>query len=1089
MIYEDRITDLLNAAQAGKLSADRALREASDKKVTQLFTDIRDDLVNKRKSIDTINVSLEKDRAREEGLASEIKQLAEEKEELERSLGALERAADNAGAQMETLQTRLSSSPGDEEKSELEKSLQKAEAALAEAVAGQEPRRERLRAIPKDAEAAIAQRSTLTERLREKAENRSANIWSFLELADEFAAGLSERITSGLDRIIPDDGVDREYLIESDTENLLGKEELINRLKQPDTGLEGDDTSSGYQLRLNSAELENRVQLLLDHMTGQRIVEEQDTDTYVHRLKNAYSRVAKSSEIQSRALREGRAADAAEMQARLEQIVRLAELLATETEQVGNPEHPYAGRDEVEMSEEKIRNGVSQTKLFAGNAENFAKQAEIFLGRSADNLEKLVREFCHKRMIKGAVDQSMSVSRAAEVQTFYRPLPFVWAVLVTLLTKAVFAGNTALILHDNAGIFLTLTFVSTWTFSIFIGIRNRAKRMQRLQLRTRESFERMTDPSFVEPEKMSRFMRIMFWSGLYVPEFESRAVRFAPEPFSKIVTNRMSVKKFRPFDFARSARNGKLRMARNNAAALLIPGAFLVLIQLMLPDPEPRAYVSVLENGQTCFMEEGTLTSATPSTYYVKPVRLSFETVGEDAGKAEPDAPGLLFARWFFPELLSETVAREKVTGILPVGDVRLTRMPDCEDGVFFAKDIGIDAPDKLFPLALREDVVSAQKMLFAIMAEGSASEEEQKEFSEVFRSIRESFGPSMTKAQTLELILKGDLTAVPEVQETGEPGTVTQNFQTRLEGVGEIAAAIREAGVTSGDVMARLIRNNTDALEQLAALRRQASHSVIPLIIERGAPQILPQTPAASFVVSPTVRLDETRRVAPFVTHVTLPGAQQERVTIQNSLFMPFFPDPIREKEIRVPLDAYRFGVSNAGFKPPMVSAGDDSKTYFEVVVDAIRSCLRTDETARIAIGVQGHASSLWLGAIPQGYTKDDFNHALAEGRRMGALVLLREKLNAEEASRVWVAGRGESSPLTGFEILSGQSEEQELREAFEAKRLFDTHASMSEEQRTWMSSVQLETEDKLNAFEELFARTVIIEVKSVEGTSCTLN
>ena len=60
MIYEDRITDLLNAAQAGKLSADRALREASDKKVTQLFTDIRDDLVNKRESIDSINVSLEK---------------------------------------------------------------------------------------------------------------------------------------------------------------------------------------------------------------------------------------------------------------------------------------------------------------------------------------------------------------------------------------------------------------------------------------------------------------------------------------------------------------------------------------------------------------------------------------------------------------------------------------------------------------------------------------------------------------------------------------------------------------------------------------------------------------------------------------------------------------------------------------------------------------------------------------------------------------------------------------------------------------------------------------------------------------------
>ena len=243
MIYEDRITDLLNAAQAGKLSADRALREASDKKVTQLFTDIRDDLVNKRESIDTINVSLEKDRAREEGLASEIKQLAEEKEELERSLGALERAADNAGAQIEALQTRLSSSPGDEEKSELEKSLQKAEAALAEAVAGQEPRRERLRAIPKDAEAAIAQRSTLTERLREKAENRSANIWSFLELADEFAADLSVRIMSGLDRIIPDDGVDREYLIESDTENLLGKEELINRLKQPDTGLRWRPTS------------------------------------------------------------------------------------------------------------------------------------------------------------------------------------------------------------------------------------------------------------------------------------------------------------------------------------------------------------------------------------------------------------------------------------------------------------------------------------------------------------------------------------------------------------------------------------------------------------------------------------------------------------------------------------------------------------------------------------------------------------------------------------------------------------------------------------------------------------------------------
>ena len=106
-----------------------------------------------------------------------------------------------------------------------------------------------------------------------------------------------------------------------------------------------------------------------------------------------------------------------------------------------------------------------------------------------------------------------------------------------------------------------------------------------------------------------------------------------------------------------------------------------------------------------------------------------------------------------------------------------------------------------------------------------------------------------------------------------------------------------------------------------------------------------------------------------------------------------------------------------------------------------------------------------------------------------MGALVLLREKLTAEEAEKVWIAERNGPTPLAGFSILTKDTDEQELEAAFEAKRLFDTHKAMSEQQRTWMSSVQLKTPDKINAFEELFARTVIIEVKRVEGASCTLN
>ncbi|WP_298840357.1 hypothetical protein [uncultured Roseobacter sp.] len=1023
-------------------------------------------------------------------MESEVEQLGAEQLELEKSLAQLEQSAGEVQAKIDELEMQIASEEAPEARAELDTKLQRLVAEREDAVSGQKARRDRLEAIPGDLDACVAEQEKLSKQLKKRSLSRSEKIWDYLDLAHELSDVLSDRVASGLDRTIPEDTADREYLIESETDSLLGKEDLTRLLKLPDTEADGGAGMTGYQLRLNSGELENRVQLLLDHMTGRRIIEEQDTDTYVQRLKAAYSRVAKSSEVQSKELREGRASAAAETRARFAQITRLADFLEKQTARVGSPEHPRLSEDADGISEKAIRDKISETRLFAANSETFVTRVGIFLDRTARNLENISKKFCHKKMISGAVNQSVSVSRAAEIQTFYRPLPLVWAIIVTLITKAVLAHNTALIIHDNATLLLTLTFVATWVFSVVIGTRNRARRMERLQHRTREAFERLTDPAFVEPERQPLLTRWLSWMGLLSPSAEGQTVRFAPEALRDVETNGMSNVVTRPFDSARSARNEKIRVGIRNAVALLIPGALLFVISELLPDPVAEAYVSELSDGQTCLLAKGTLRSASPSNYYVKETEgASWNPAGETQDSDNSDGPELWFTERVFPELLSEAVPRARVTDILSAKDVRLGKMRDCADGIVTVADIGLDAPDKVFPLGLRRDIVSAQKLMFRLLAEGSVSAQDQNEFTKVFSSIRQQLGSSMSEAQTLELIIKGDLKTDRSPVISGGGNTVTQVFETELLGAEAIAGAMRELAGATQDTLSKLVENNTLAIEQLAALRVSPSHTVVPLVLNRDAPTVLVQPPAPSFVVSPMVNMAPSSGVNPFVTYVTMAGSGRDPVRIQNSLFMPFFPDPVDGQDIRVPLDAYKFGLSNEGFRPPSVSGEKGEQDYFSVVVGAIRSCLQNDRDARMEIDIQGHASSSWLGKLPEDTEKHMFNHALAEGRRMGALMKLKEQLTSDEARKITISGRTAPKPLAEFKVLTEQDSPTALAAAYENTRYFELPEDMHSSQQVWLSSVPLLTQDKVNAFEELFARTVIVEVKKVEGTSCALN
>ena len=955
--------------------------------------------------------------------------------------------------------------------------------------------------------------SQLADSIAADKTTQSAEIWNLLDVSAVLAAALSSKTSWLLGTLLPQEKDASDYLIERETGLPVGHQALISKLRgdeaSPNSGPADD---RGVLLRLNKAELESRVQQLLNHMTSLRISEEKDTDTYVQRLKLAYLRVEKEAERQHNDLIEGQLASTQVGHARLEKLKILAAHLHNEIlRKLPNPEEPQPQK--VSETAEAIQNKIEEAAKFTSGATDFANRLVVFLDRSRQNLRNLEEQFCTQPMIDGAISQSISVSRAAEVQHFYRVLPLFWAVIITILVKIIIARNTSLAVHENASMILIMSFVITWILSVSIGRNNRTRRMQELQNATHEDFETLTQCNEHKQKKRSK---LKFWhldSWLTNPSSEGKTVRFTPEAFDQILSNTIRDEAVTPFNARRSLRKEKRSVPLRNCWALLIPIGLLALVELLLPESDNRTYLSTLENGQVCTLMEGRLTAADETTYYLR--------VKEDnAGQDEDPAVEIGVANFIFPELISKTIPRDAVISI--VDDPKKAPAQRCADGVIVPDYNGFSDPNKVFPASFRAQISQGQSLLNKVIVDGNVNASIQNELGALLEDLKGQLGDRVTDEQVLRFIMTSDLqpTSVPGPGVNN--GDVIQNFYPQINGAKEVATAIEKltvsfqadpqtnlameqlrldglrefaklagAAAQSKADLVKMVEDNTKLIAQMVQ-DRPASNTVIPVINEGHTTTIKTPSFPSALVVAPSISVAQESQPTSIVTYLSLNGSSNVQQSIQNTLFMPFFPDPVDKTPMEEPLDAFDYGLKNTGFKPPKDLSSKEADTdYFSVFADALQKCLLAETDLKIVLDVQGHASSSWKAKLPADQTKEEYNHYLAEGRRMGALLRLKSKMadtnGLMDKIKIVGMGIGQVDALSTFGEIeeSGLIRKQKLRAAYDRRR-FELPGDLTKAQKVWLSAVPFSDTNAKNAFEEMFARTVIIEIKGFDGTSC---
>lgn len=235
--------------------------------------------------------------------------------------------------------------------------------------------------------------------------------------------------------------------------------------------------------RILNGTLEQNLQALLDHLTASRIAEEMDTPTYVERLRGGFKRVRDGARALGTRL-EDHAALSRLVAGRIAIVAALGRFLKTEV--VPRLDNPRA-----DATHQDLKTAVADLEHFASNAAAFSDHFRTFLSLSQNSLTRVHRDFASDTNMSGAEGESILVSRDIERHAFYRPKPFVWALIITALVKIVLAHNTSETLHYLAVPLLVLSFVLTWTLSIYIGVWARASRMKDVQRHIRNQLKQV----------------------------------------------------------------------------------------------------------------------------------------------------------------------------------------------------------------------------------------------------------------------------------------------------------------------------------------------------------------------------------------------------------------------------------------------------------------------------------------------------------------------------------------------------------------------------------------------------------------------
>ena len=855
-----------------------------------------------------------------------------------------------------------------------------------------------------------------------------------------------------------------DFAVEDGQGARLSLEDQLARLRK------GADPQDEARLRVANTTLEQTCQALLDHLSAARIAEEMDTPTYVERLRGAFKRV-----------RDGSRAQGARLGPHLDRARIIAARLSVAAQVLGILRDGALPRL-AERGDETAAFETALTRLegFVDRARGFADHVRAFLDTSLASLTRLHRDVAAQANMAGAEGESTLVSREIERKALFRPLPLVWALFITFLVKIVLAHNTGPVLHDLAIPILVLSFVLTWTLSIYIGVWARARRMREVQAHTRRQLRQVLMADAADAE-LVEFPRIA--PGHMAPR---------PEPVA-------------PFAYrGHAARHRKTVLARN-LAALAIP-AVLLLMVLVTRNEAEHDFVARFDGAEPCVLASGRLVFATPGAYFVQ-------------GGDDVRGPFAAILARVFPELLADVVARADIIGIaarpedrsaLPVaeGAAPAARLPDClmpRPGRAEAGSVTVDLGDTSLsvlsqafagggapgPVAVDPVIVDARTTIELELARSDPAQIDVSAILAALTRVRQHFDNDITLAEALNIVFTGAPTRVSASTRLDLPDALLAFFGDGEGGLpGEVRAlrlALAASNDLAADVVARLDLGQSDAAlvamldQRLTALIDGQDDLRIALTQGMGAGGPVVVTPA---LIGPPGRGEGGAlggvSATIFQTAITLPGGEGRLQTLDNTLVLPFFPAPVASGDGRLetPQGAFDWGADPRRLNDPVVTA--EKTTYFGRIAQTLESCLA--DNATVEIDLIGLASPSWDGPAGSG-SGAVLNFHLAEGRRIGALRRLAELMDATAARRVKVQiADGTVLPMPDLIAASRAN----AADAFLARfGRFGSRDAFEARRDTLLGVTGLDP-DAESPLEELFGRSVVLRMIRTEGGPC---
>ncbi|MEM6384227.1 MAG: hypothetical protein AAF739_16255 [Pseudomonadota bacterium] len=966
-----------------------------------------------------------------------------------------------------------------------------------------------------------AERRAIEGRRARAIRNRNGALKKLLATMQEIVKSLEQPFNQELAAIVPDEDSQqpRQFVIETETGRLLKKDEFIEALKADD----GAEWLSRH-VRMNKKDVETKAASVFERMTIGSVTEERDPDTYIQRFQQAYNRLRQEAETQEKKVHEvhGQSADAVSIfEMGINAAATLEEILLPVINQDLESEKLKA---EVQCVHDELT--AFKRRLTAYR--DYARKVETFLGDGEAVLRDIHRKYCIEPRIKAEKAEALGVARQARGLEFLRPIALLWAVFVTVLTKGALATSTSEIIHLFTTEILSVTFVTVYAISVFIGRGQRKRRMERLEEHARSTFRRTLGLT-VDTSAWGLVNRLF---GVNREDIQFSSRRLSDIDHSG--ETREDISSFRYLGAGLGLTQPHAldahtwRLAGWNLLALALPAATFFMVYTPI-DAEHQAFVATHNNGSLCVYASGRLVYSDADNFYVDPT----------PHQAERGSARLIDT--VLPEMAATPVPRDRILLIAPnkrkpdeacdtpldTQPLRVTHEGDELETIADAFMTIADRPPQFDGDEAWTAVVDqSRSVLVNLLDYSEVSQDQTTAFQQSVDALGVAVGGVLTTTDLVKLIVSPFSAPRPGLGGIGDidiqldlPAELHAPVDQFISAMTSLSRTLQEQ-IDQGD--------NTERLEELRARLAEivalvaASNENVASALERETEGVAPSSPAivtpvaidvmgsqlSAVSVSPIVNLpaesagSTTNVTNTFFTHISVPGVAVQPEAILNALVMPFFPRPMENSGVDNPNEAFFWGM--VSLVPPVI---DGAETYFDYVARGLHACIETG--GEIKIAVRGYASESWQ-VPPMGETDDELNWHLGEGRRAAILLALAAALqeipNANSVlDKVLVATRPSSDPVSLDQYVRAIQPLMDLAETFGSKvdvsrsydlgpvfgryRHFNSFGEMTRARSGWMSDVlPPRVEGAANNFEELFARSVVFSVEEVVSSNCRI-